>query len=129
FVAQNGGGSVTSVVAVLTVNQAPTANAQSVTAYWNHGTGVTLTGSDPDGDSLTFSVAANPVNGVLSGSAPNLTYTPNNNFVGSDSFTFRVNDGRLNSGTATVSITVKADFTYKDTDLLLVFRKSGFNDL
>ena len=51
-------------------------------------------------------MAANPTNGVLSGTAPNLTYTPNANFNGSDSFTFRANDGAANSAAATVLITV-----------------------
>ncbi len=48
--------------------------------------------------------------------APNLTYTPNANFFGSDSFTFRVNDGTTSGAssngnsneTCTVSITVNA---------------------
>src|SRR3989338_8005603 len=52
--------------------------------------GITLTGSDPDGDPLTFTVASNPANGALAGLAPNLTYTPAANFNGSDSFTFTV---------------------------------------
>ena len=48
----------------------------------------------------------NPANGTLSGTAPNLTYTPAANFNGSDSFTFKVNDGSLTSVVATVLITV-----------------------
>ena len=43
------------------------------------------------------------------------TYTPNGNFNGSDSFTFRVNDGSLNSSTATVSITITAVNDAPDT--------------
>jgi hypothetical protein len=69
---------------------------------------ITLTASDVDGDSLTYSVVTTPVSGSLSGSAPNLTYTPNNNFNGQDSFTFTVNDGTVDSNEATVSITVNA---------------------
>jgi hypothetical protein len=38
--------------------------------------------------------------------APNLTYTPGSNFNGSDSFTFKANDGALDSTPATVSITI-----------------------
>ncbi len=37
---------------------------------------ITLTGSDPDEDELSFSVVTNPMHGVLTGTAPNLTYTP-----------------------------------------------------
>ena len=48
-----------------------------------------------------------PANGSLSGAAPNLTYTPKANFSGSDSFTFTVNDGQVDSNVATVNITVE----------------------
>jgi hypothetical protein len=47
-----------------------------------------------------------PAHGTLSGTAPNLTYTPDSNFNGSDSFTFKANDGHADSNVATVSITV-----------------------
>jgi hypothetical protein len=43
---------------------------------------------------------------MLSGVGPTFTYTPAANFHGSDSFTFRVNDGSNNSNTSTVSITI-----------------------
>ena len=47
-----------------------------------------------------------PVHGALSRIAPNLTYTPNACYFGSDSFQFKVNNGVSDSNTATVSITV-----------------------
>jgi hypothetical protein len=53
-------------------------------------------------------VVTQPTNGSLSGTAPNLTYTPNANYNGPDSFTFKANDGTEDSNTATVSITVTA---------------------
>ena len=53
-------------------------------------------------------MVATPANGTLSGTAPNLTYTPNANASGSDSFTFRVSDGTVNSATTTVSIVIAA---------------------
>jgi hypothetical protein len=90
------------------VNDTPVADAQSVTTDENTPVAITLTASDVDGDSLTYSVVTTPVSGSLSGSAPNLTYTPNNNFNGQDSFTFTVNDGTVDSNEATVSITVNA---------------------
>jgi VCBS repeat-containing protein len=67
---------------------------------------ITLAASDVDGDTLTFSVTQGPAHGTLSGTAPILTYTPNADFNGSDSFTFVANDGAAASNTATVSITV-----------------------
>ena len=63
---------------------------------------------DVEGSALTFAVVTPPAHGTLSGTAPNLTYTPDADFAGSDSFTFKVNDGALDSNVAAVSITVGA---------------------
>jgi polygalacturonase len=82
---------------------APVANAQSVTVAYNTATPITL--SATGSGTLTYSVVSNPVNGTLSGTAPNLTYTPNTSFIGADSFTFKANNG-ADSNVATVSITV-----------------------
>jgi hypothetical protein len=68
--------------------------------------GLVLAGSDPDGDVLSFFVAAPPAHGTLSGSGANRTYTPDAGYFGVDSFTFTVNDGQAISAPATVSITV-----------------------
>ncbi|HEX8939789.1 MAG TPA: cadherin-like domain-containing protein, partial [Candidatus Limnocylindrales bacterium] len=53
-----------------------------------------------------------PAHGSLSGSAPNLTYTPALNYNGPDSFTFKANDGTVDSNTATVSITVRPHIAF-----------------
>ncbi len=87
-------------------NNPPSADPQSVSTDEDTPVGITLTGSDPDGDPLSFAVASGPSHGTLSGSAPNLTYTPDANFNGSDSFTFTVNDGQATSSPAAVDITV-----------------------
>ncbi len=93
-------------IAVAAVNDAPVANSQSVTVNEDSSVAITLTGSDVDADTLTFSVVGQPANGTLSGTPPNLTYTPRPDFNGTDSFTFKVNDGTTDSPPATVSITV-----------------------
>jgi len=67
---------------------------------------VTLQGFDGDGDTLTYTVAAQPKKGTLTGTAPNLTYTPNADATGTDSFTFRVNDGTSDSAQATVLVVI-----------------------
>ena len=54
------------------------------------------------GRAISFS---HPVH-VVFGTTPNLTYLPNTNFHGKDSFSFRVNDGTNTSASATVSITI-----------------------
>jgi len=98
--------SETITVTVNEVNSAPTADNQSVTTQEDTFISITLTASDVDGDPLTYSVTFDPSNGQLTGTAPNLTYTPNPSFVGNDSFDFVANDGLVDSDTATVSITV-----------------------
>jgi subtilisin family serine protease len=87
-------------------NHPPAAEDQAVTTDEDTSVGIILTASDPDGDPLTYSVVDGPANGTLSGSAPNLTYTPDPDFNGSDSFTFKANDGLADSNVATVSISV-----------------------
>ena len=93
-------------ITVSPVNVAPIANAQSLTVAEDTQLFITLTGSDPEGSPVTYSLVSQPTKGAINGVAPNLTYTPSANFNGSDSLTFRVNDGSLNSVTATISITV-----------------------
>jgi len=95
-------------VTVAPVNDAPVANDDSVTTQENTAVAILLTASDADGDPLTYSVVGAPANGTLSGTAPNLTYTPNPGFTGSDSFTFKANDGLEDSNIATVSVDVLA---------------------
>jgi len=99
----NGGVSVSVGIAPPT---APTVSDTAVVADEDVPLAITLTGSDINGDTLTFSVVSAPANGTLSGTAPNLSYTSNSNYNGSDSFTFRANDGSADSNIATVSISV-----------------------
>ncbi len=87
-------------------NHAPVANSQIVTTPEDIAKAITLTGSDADGNALSYTVLSDPLHGTLSGTAPNLTYTPAANYNGPDSFTFKVNDGSVDSNIATVSITV-----------------------
>ncbi len=88
-----------------TVNRLPVANAQNPSTPQDTPLNITLTGADDDGDTLAFAAVSNPAHGQLSGTAPNLVYTPNPGFVGTDSFVFQVNDG-FGTSNATVSITV-----------------------
>jgi type VI protein secretion system component Hcp len=90
------------------VNDAPVANAQSVGSDEDTATAVTLSGSDADGDSLIFTVLSGPAHGTLSGSGANLTYTPDPDYNGPDSFTYVANDGAEDSAAASVSLAVTA---------------------
>ena len=99
------------------LNSPPTANPLSVVGTKGALLEIILTGSDPENDSLEFSLNSLPSNGILSPDTsplPNLTsssssidYIPNPSFTGLDSFTFFVHDevGAM-SNTVTVSIEV-----------------------
>jgi PKD repeat protein len=96
---------------------------------------ITLTASDADGDPLTYAVVTGPSHGTLSGMAPDVTYTPDLNYHGPDSFTFVANDGQVDGNTASVSITAwpvndppTASFDYSCTGLSCDFDASDSSD-
>ncbi len=95
-------------ITVNSVNDMPTATVQSVTTDEDTAKAVTLTGSDTDGEMLSYTVTVQPSHGTLSGAAPDLTYTPTANYYGSDSFKFKVNDGTVDSAEATITVTVNS---------------------
>ena len=95
-------------ITVVAVNDAPIAASQSVTTDEDTAKAITLSATGREGSPLTYAIVAAPAHGALSGAAPALTYTPTANYNGADSFTFKANDGALDSNVATVSITVVA---------------------
>jgi hypothetical protein len=119
----NGGADVSAsqsfTITLVPSNAAPTAEATSATGLEDGGAvSVTLTGRDADGDGLTFDVGT-ASNGLVSvpgtvdclGSSPSVctttvTYTPNADFFGADSFTYTVNDGTVDSSSATSSVSI-----------------------
>lgn len=97
----------TGVVNVVGGNIAPVAVGQSVTTVMNQTIPINLTGTDENGNPLSFSIATQPTSGFLTSSGANFSYTPATDFVGVASFTFRANDGFLDSIPATVIITIQ----------------------
>ena len=94
-------------VAVGNVNRAPQAGDQSLTTLAGIPVSWTLEAADPDNDPLSFAIVP-PVNGVVTGTAPDLTYTPAPGFAGPDRLTVTVRDPDGLEATATVEITVGA---------------------
>src|SRR4029434_472401 len=71
--------------------------------------GVLANDSDVDGDTLSAVLVSQPTHGTLSlNSNGSFSYVPAANYNGSDSFTYKANDGQADSGVATVSITITA---------------------
>jgi parallel beta-helix repeat protein len=90
---------------------APVAYDQNVTTNKDTPKAITLSATDEEGDLLSYDVVSQPLHGTLNGTAPDVTYTPDTGYVGTDSFTFDAFDGELYSEDATVSITVKETVT------------------
>ncbi len=88
------------------LNHPPVATPQGVSTAEDAGKSITLVATDSDSDPLVYSIATQPSSGTLSGTPPNLNYTPAADFNGADSFTFTASDGISHSAPATVSITV-----------------------
>lgn len=105
-------------ITVSAVNDAPVAVAKSVTTEEDTAVSIVLSGSDKEANALTYSIVTSPLNGKLSGTIPNLTYTPAKDYSGPDSFTYKASDGSADSNTARVSITVTRSTVLDDTDVL-----------
>ncbi len=91
-------------------NRPPVAQNGSATTEEDEDVLITLVATDPDGDSLTFSIVEQPEHGDLGDISGNrVRYEPDANFHGTDTFRFRASDGSLNSNTATITITVEPE--------------------
>src|SRR5207245_8605445 len=83
-------------ICITVLNNPPVASNQTVSVNANTATNLTLTGSDPDGNPITFRTNSLPAHGALSNFSTltgAITYTPTANYSGPDSFTFLVHDG------------------------------------
>lgn len=109
----------TVTVTITNIPDAPVAVNSSASTDEDTATDITLSVTDADDfnnagpggapilTTLTPTVLTGPANGTATVLANGkIRYTPTLNYFGPDSFTYRVSDGGLNSGTATVSITV-----------------------
>ena len=96
----------TVTITVNAVNDPPVCAADTASGNEDQAIHGTVSCTDPDGDPLTYSKVADPSHGSVVFSGANYTYTPDANYHGSDSFTFRANDGLAVSNLATATITV-----------------------
>jgi hypothetical protein len=82
-------------------------SSQSVVAVSGQGLPITLAARTADGGTPSFTIVAGPNHGTLSGTAPDVTYTPAAGYSGRDSLSFASSNGPAVGNTATVAITVK----------------------
>jgi hypothetical protein len=91
-------------------SKSPVAYDSTVTVKENTFATIALQATDPDGDALAFNIVSGPVYGSLVvNNDDKVVYAPDVNFTGSDSFTFKTNDGDFDSNTATVTLTIEPD--------------------
>ena len=95
-------------IKIKNINDAPVATYTSWTTNEDVALSDTLTATDSDGDSLTFSKTVDPTKGtVIVNTDGTYTYTSNSNVNGTDSFEYGVNDGTVTT-TQVVTVTINA---------------------
>jgi len=97
------------IITVTDVNDPPVALDDSTTTTQN--TPVTIdvlsNDSDPDGDTPTVYSATNGTHGSVINNGSSVTYTPDDDFTGTDSFNYSISDGNGGTDTAAVSVEVE----------------------
>jgi len=95
-------------IVVVNPNLAPVLTDLVVTVEEDGSLPLNLTGTDAEGDTLTYTLLTLP-NGELIGDMPNVIYNPPEDFTGAVTFTYQANDGQLDSNIATVTIQVQGE--------------------
>ncbi|MEQ1573768.1 MAG: Ig-like domain-containing protein [Vicinamibacterales bacterium] len=99
---------------VTSVNWAPSATAQSVTAWEDIPIGITLAATDVDSATLTFSIVTSPSHGSLTGAPPSVMYGPTLNYNstdGTESFTFKAHESSTWNNLGQDSLPASIDVT------------------
>jgi len=101
----------TVTITINPVNDAPVATADAVTVNEDSGaTTIAVLSNDNDGpdagETLTVNGVTQGTNGTVVIVAAGLSYTPNLNFFGVDTFSYTIGDGNNGSATATVTVTI-----------------------
>jgi VCBS repeat-containing protein len=126
FFPPSGSGDDGSGFTLLSLNNPPVANNDEYSVTEDNTLNVTAPGvlgndTDLDSDPLAAVLVSGPANGTLTlNTNGSFTYTPNADYSGTDSFTYKANDGQDDSNVATVTITVNPV-----NDAPLVFNPGG----
>lgn len=104
----NGGRAVSTVVVnISSVDDPPQIGDYNENTLEDTPVSGTVSGTDPDGDELEYRKGSEPLNGSVEVSTGGAwTYTPDENFHGTDSFTIIVDDGADGYAVSTVTISV-----------------------
>ncbi|MBF0614208.1 MAG: SUMF1/EgtB/PvdO family nonheme iron enzyme [Magnetococcales bacterium] len=106
------GGTVSDSFVIAFSNRAPVAANDTLSVTSGQAVSDTLTATDADRNLLTYRIVGSPTKGqvnLTNASTGAFTYTPNSGVTGIDTFTFRANDGRVDSNLATMTVTILRD--------------------
>jgi tetratricopeptide (TPR) repeat protein len=115
FAVGGGGGNMTPaspLPPIVDDNTPPVSSGSSITTTTDKSIDTQLFASDQDNDELTASIVSAPFNGILSDINQEngmVTYTPNSGFTGTDHFSFKVNDGKADSNSAQITVTISQE--------------------
>jgi hypothetical protein len=127
----NASASQTFSITITGVNDAPTCTTANNATFVNAALNATIESCvDIDGNGLVYALVAQSTHGTtVVNSNGSYTYTPDTNFQGNDSFTFRANDGTVDSTAAALTIQVQADPIARNdiasTDFPAILQGSG----
>ena len=94
------------IISILPVNEAPVSQDLSIILMEDSQIEIDLIATDSDGDELEYIIDNYPLYGTLTGSGSVYTYSPSDNYNGTDSFTYFVSDGSENSITSQVLLEI-----------------------
>ena len=88
------------------LNNPPTTQDISLNIPKNTESQITLSGTDDYTENLAYQIVQQPVNGMVNISGNIAVYTPNTDYEGPDSFTYKANDGTSESNESTVTLNI-----------------------
>ncbi|MEW6982461.1 Ig-like domain-containing protein [Colwelliaceae bacterium 6471] len=114
-----GGSGDTKTVTPPKTNTPPVASNDVISANVNETVTIDVLANDSDvGDSMTISEVTTPAFGQVSSNDNALSYQPNENFIGKDTFSYTVKDSSGATDTALVEVTVKNVAPKAENDLV-----------
>ena len=109
----------------IVVNGVPVAQSMSIETPRNTNKPFTVVVTDYAHDTMTYTIIQAPAHGVITGTAPNYVFEPYFDYQGTDSFTYKVNDGTFDSNIATVDIIVNDPPTANDQNINVAINTSA----
>lgn len=87
-------------------NSPPSSQNMTLTTRINKFINSTFNATDPDNDTLAYTIVEKPLHGTLNITGNSFIYIPFANYTGNDTFTYKANDGLIDSNIASVTIKI-----------------------